>query len=172
MFDIQQHGLFKARHSKNPYTIGTAERKILMVFVYYVILAVIALLTFSISIRDLPSFIKEVLLYFNCESRGVDPTNPCDTSGYSQYFHTALLTSSYILLGIFPVFNLTFVINVRELKVFLEGRLPFLFKRSKGSCLRAAKFQVSDTPSSPSTTTMGMSSSTSQTPREKLTFKY
>lgn len=169
---LQQHGLFKARQSKNPYKIGTAERKILIVFVYYVILAVIALLSFSLTVRDGNTFITEVYKYFNCESKGVDPNNPCDTSGYRKVLHIALTSLSYILLGIFPVFNFLFVINVHELKSFLKRKFPFLFERPGKK--RAAKFQVStsETPSSTSSTTGMLSSSTPQTPRDKKSFKY
>ena len=156
----QQHGLFKARQSKNPYKVGTAERKILIVFVYYVILAVIALLAFSLTIRDADRFISEILRYFQCERKGVDPANPCDTSSYMIVLHVALTSLSYILLGIFPVVNFVFVINIQELKQYMKARFPFLFS---GLQRKSAKFQVSDIPASTSSTT-GMLSSTPLTP--------
>ena len=143
----------------------------MIVFVYYVILAVIALLAFSLTIRDGDRFIKEVLLYFQCESKGVDPANPCDTSGYTVVLNVALTSLSYILLGLFPVVNFIFVINVRELKLYLQDKAPFLFKI--GRKRKAAKFQVSDTPSSNSTSsTTGMLPSTPRTPRDNKNFKF
>ena len=165
----QQHGLFKARQSKNPYKIGTAERKILIVFVYYIVLAVIALLAFTMTIRDGERFTVEILNYFECERKGHDPDNPCDTSGYTRVLHVGLTSLSYILLGLFPMVNFTFVVNVRELKQYLRAKVPFLFKLPKR---KGAKFQVSDTSSSSTSSTTGMLPSTPAAAGEKKTFKY
>lgn len=167
---LQQHGLFKARQSKNPYKIGTAERKILIVFVYYIILVVIALTAFTLTIRDEEEFSSAVLRYFECESKGVDPDNPCDPSSYIKLLHIALTSLSYILLGLFPMVNFIFVISVRELKQYMRKQCPFLFKRPRR---KASKFQLSDTPSSTTSTQTGtMLPSTPQTPRDKKHFIY
>ena len=120
----QQHGLFKARQSRNPYKIGTAERKLLIVFVYYVVLAVIALTTFTLTSQDRERFTSALLYYFECESKGVDPNNPCDPNIYMKLEHVALGSLSYILLGLFPMVNLIFVISVQ----YLQKRCPCLFK--------------------------------------------
>ena len=104
--------------------IGTAERKILIVFVYYVFLAVFALLTFSLSIRNEDQFITEVLKYFKCESKGIDPDNTCDTNGYLKHRQVALISISHILLGLYPVVNLIFVINFQELKKHMKKWIP------------------------------------------------
>ena len=167
---MQQHGLFKARQSKNPYKIGTAERKILIVFLYYILLAVVALTAFTLTTRDGDGFYSAVLRYFECESKGVDPNNPCDQSSYTKQLHVALTSLSYILLGLFPMVNFIFVISVRELKQYLQKQCPVLFKRPKR---KAAKFQLSDTPSSTTSTQAGsMLPSTPQTPKEKKHFIY
>ena len=169
-FFLQQHGLFKARQSKNPYKIGTAERKILIVFVYYIILTVVALTAFTLTTRDGDEFTSAVFRYFECESKGVDPNNPCDPSGYIKLLHVALSSLSYILLGLFPMVNFIFVISVRELKQYMKKQCPFLFKRPRR---KAAKFQLSDTPSSTTSTQAGsVLPSTPQTPREKKHFTY
>ena len=137
---------------------------------YYVLLAVIALLAFSLTVRDSDTFTTEVLRYFECERKGIDPANPCDPSGYIMVLDVALTSMSYILLGLFPTVNFIFVINVRELKQYLEDKFPFLCKIPKR---KAASFQLSDTPSSASTSsTTGMLPSTPQTPKSKKTFKF
>ena len=119
---------------------------------YYVLLAIIALLAFSLTTRDAERFTFEVLRYFQCESKGIDPSNPCDNSGFLDVLHVGLTSLSYILLGIYPSVNFIFVINVQELKQYLKGRFPFLFGRTKR---KAAKF-VSDTPSASTSSTTGM----------------
>ena len=118
----QSHGLFKARQFKSPYKIGTAERKILIVFVYYVLLAAISLVAFSLSTRHSEQFIIKVLDYFTCESHGVNPDNHCDEkiNSYLKHRHVALLTLSHVLLGLYPVMNLIYVINTRELKLHVK----------------------------------------------------
>ena len=127
---LQQHGLFKARQSRNPYTIGTAERKLLIVFVYYVVLTVVALTAFTLIVQDAEKLISARLLYFQCESKGIDPDNPCDPNIHIKLDHVALTSLSYILLGLFPVVNFVFVISVRDLKETLRKRCPCLFNNT------------------------------------------
>ena len=126
---MQHHGLFKAslRQSKNK--IGTAERKLLIVFVYYVIVIVAALFGASLRVRDREHVNNEIQCYFQCESRGVDPSNPCDTSGYNNPVTITMSTISFILLGLFPLVNFIFVVNIGELKECCIGLFSCLFKK-------------------------------------------
>ena len=55
-----------------------AERKILIIFCYYVLLVVIALIAFTASTRTAVQFAAAVADYWRCELTGVDPENPCD----------------------------------------------------------------------------------------------
>ena len=135
---------------------------------YYVVLAVIALSAFTLTVRDEESFSLAVLRYFECERKGVDPNNPCDPSIYTKRLHIALTSLSYILLGLFPMVDFIFVINIRELKQYAQKQCPCLFKRPKR---KTAKFRPSDTPSSTSSTA-GILPSTLQTPRENKRFVY
>ena len=142
---MQHHGLFNTnlrQQSKDNFKFGVAERKILIVFVYYVVFTVIALLGFSLLIRDRERFLAEVLCYFQCESRGVDPDDPCDDSSYMNHVNVAMTTASYVLLGLFPLVNFVFVVNVRELKQHLKNLSLFLFKRPK----QKTNISLSDTP--------------------------
>ena len=129
-FYMQHHGLFKTslRQSKNK--IGTAERKILIVFVYYVIVIVVVVLGASLRVRDRDRTSNEIQCYFQCESRGVDPSNPCDTSGYFNIVTITMSTISFILLGLFPLVNFIFVVNIGELKEHCVKLFPCLFKKS------------------------------------------
>ena len=130
---LQQHGLFKARQSRNPYKIGTAERKLLIVFVYYVVLTVISITAFTLIVQDADRLLLARLRYFECERKGVDPNNPCDPNIHIKLEHVALTSLSYILLGLFPVVNFVFVISVRELKEQLQKWFPRLFKTNTQS---------------------------------------
>ena len=154
---MQQHGLFKARQSRNPHKIGTAERKILIVFVYYILLAVFAVLGFSLATRDAKRVTSGVIRYFECERKGVDPDNPCDTSGYENITNMYISLLSYILIGMYPLINFIYVIDVRELKQHLRDRFPSLFKGSELQKTTSTKIQCSS-----SNSTAGILSSYSQ----------
>ena len=97
-----------------------AERKILIIFCYYVLVVVIALIAFTVITRTIGQFAAAVADYWRCEVTGIDPENPCDelrASLVQEGFSFSVLTSfAYILLGISPAVHLVFVVNVSELK--------------------------------------------------------
>ena len=59
---MQHHGLFREK-SKQPFKIGTAERKILIIFSYYVLLATIAFTAFTVATRTVVQFAAAVADY-------------------------------------------------------------------------------------------------------------
>lgn len=115
---LQQHGLFKANKpsSRSSFRIGTAERKVLIVFCYYMVLAVVALTTFTISTRNDEVAIRIIAKHFICEQSGFDPEGSCDRSRVEEQGNPVWTTMSYILLGIFPIVNLIYAVNIQELK--------------------------------------------------------
>ena len=95
-----------------------AERKILIILCYYVLVVVIALIAFTAITRTVGQFAAAVADYWRCELTGVDPENPCNELRASlEGLQFPVLTScSYVLLGISPAVNLVFVVNISELK--------------------------------------------------------
>ena len=119
--------------------MGTAERKVLIVFVYYIFLSVVSLLTYSQSTRNGEHKIEELLSYFVCERRGVDPDHPCDTSGYKNYIVSVVLsTISFILIGLYSLLNFIYVVDFRDFKNLLK-RQPQSIKK----CFKCQKYSVS-----------------------------
>ena len=110
---VQHHGLLKAKQSKNPIKVGTAERKILIVFCYYIVFTVIAITAYTLDLRDRDKAIEEVVEYFICESTA--PENPCDTS-FRDFIHSEMTALAFVLLGFFPTALLVFVISVKDVK--------------------------------------------------------
>ena len=104
--------------SKHPFKVGAAERKILIIFCYYVLLGVIALTTFTVTTRNGALFGDAVTDYWQCEITGLDPENSCDRlrDSFEALTYPGLTSVSYILLGIFPAVNLIFAVNVKEIK--------------------------------------------------------
>ena len=113
---MQEYGLLKARKSKDVFQIGTAEKKILITFCYYVLLTVVVLTTFTIKTRNSELFVEELSNYFACEERGNDPNNPCDRNTFCQLSYPWLSAISFMLLYMLPVVNLVYVLNIKELK--------------------------------------------------------
>lgn len=113
---MQQHGLFKAKQFKNPYKIGVAERKLLIVFCYYIVSTVIALTAFADFARKSDIFAAELDNYFICELGGHDPTNPCDRARFEGILSATLIVFAYAVHGLLPTVNLIFVISFKDLK--------------------------------------------------------
>lgn len=131
-YQLQQQGLFRMKLSKQPFKIGTAERKVLIIFCYYVLLFVITLTTFTNFTRTFTDLGTKLAEYWQCELSGVDSENACDERKAS--FHapglTALSSISYILLGLLPAVNLVFAVNINELRQkfrTLCGRITKLY---------------------------------------------
>ena len=114
--NFQHHGLFKAKESRNPISFGTAEKKLLIILFYYLVLEVLGFLIFSLTQKSVDLLQEELQSYFVCESRGHNPDNPCDRSQFERlgYPTIAILSISIVLLA--PVANFVFVVNIQLLK--------------------------------------------------------
>ena len=121
---MQHHELFTESQGQSRNKISAAERKILIVFVYYVIITFFILLGLALNVRYRENFLSEIVSYFRCESKGVDPDNPCDASGFMNHVTLTMTSIVYVLLGLFPLVNFLFIVNVRLLKQHLEKWLP------------------------------------------------
>ncbi len=109
----------KADQDGNPLKLGTAEKKLLVIIVYYVLLAVLALTTFTIFSQTLPLFMKNLFDYFVCERNGSSESEPCDQGGFQDLTNPIPANMSFVLLAVNPWLNLVFALNIRELKEFL-----------------------------------------------------
>ena len=89
-----------------------------MVFCYYVLLDVLALMAFTITTRNIEQFEAAVTNYWQCELTGVDPENPCDAliASYREFSNPVLSSFAFLILGSSPAVNLIFAVNISELK--------------------------------------------------------
>ncbi len=107
---LQQQGFFsKVKSGKNS-NLTAAEKKLIFIFAYYIVFAVLTLVFYSLTISDLDNFLDAVTEYFKCEATGHNPDSPCPKS-YEQYKYPQIGATVYILMGFIPVVNLVFVIN-------------------------------------------------------------
>lgn len=101
---------------KTPIKIGPAERKILVVFLYYITLGAVALTAFTLATKYLSQNITATLQYFDCERSGYNSTCNLDITQFPS-----VTVAAYVLLGLFPAINLVFALNIRDLKSVLKG---------------------------------------------------
>lgn len=111
---VQQTGRLGGAQNRNPLKIGTAEKKLLVIIIYYILLAVLALTTFTIFSRTLPLFTKRLFEYFVCEQDGSGEV--CSQSGFQDLTNPAPANMSFVLLALNPWLNLIFTVNIKELK--------------------------------------------------------
>ena len=112
LFNFQHH---KAKESRNSFSFGTAEKKLLIVSFYYVVLEVLGFLSFSLLQRN-GDLQEELQIYFMCESQGHNPDNPCDRSRFEQLNFSIIYILSISIVLLTPVVNFVFVVNVKLLK--------------------------------------------------------
>lgn len=80
------------------------------------VLSVVALTTYTLSTANAPNSASQLLAYFICEQDGYQESDPCNRESFRQLAHPELITIVYVSLGIFPVVNLIYVVNIRELR--------------------------------------------------------
>lgn len=99
----------------------TAEAKVLVVIVYYMILGVVVLTIFTNSITDLGDLTTATREYFRCEGPGTGNATACESERkeVERMVNIVPTTIAFVLLGLYPVFNLVYTVNVKELKTQL-----------------------------------------------------
>ena len=94
----------------------TAEKKLVVVFCYYVVIAVFTLTSFTLLTRNSTQFVSSVEQNFLCEQGGHNPSNPCSLSDIESLSYPAVNTLTYILIALLPFVNLLYTVNIQELK--------------------------------------------------------
>ena len=114
---LQEQGLFHSTLPKSSLIhVSTAEKKLLIVFTYYIFLYVISELNFTLAIQIADSLQTKVFSYFICEKNGCDPSAPCDRSGFENLLNHGIILLSSILSFLAPAVNFVFVVDYQELK--------------------------------------------------------
>ena len=96
----------------------TAEAKVLVVIMYYIILGVVVLTIFTVYTSDVEDFAEAALKYFNCERSGPGNATICQSElEHVQRFVDVIPTTiAFVLLGFYPIFNLVYTVNIKELR--------------------------------------------------------
>ncbi len=119
---LQQHGLFRPKaSSKTSSKVSVAEKKLLLVFLYFFLFTVVSYTGFSLFHRKVERYNTELMTYFQCEENGHDPANPCDRSRIERLSFPGATAIAYILIELSPLVNFVFIINFRDLKTVIES---------------------------------------------------
>ena len=94
----------------------TAKIKLLVIFSYYFLYLAITQTALTISLRNQPKFEARLATYFSCELTGMVPGKTCERS-FERLTDSAAIAISFLILGLYPMVNLVFVVNVKELKM-------------------------------------------------------
>ena len=109
-------------HIKKILKYHSGEVKVLIVSVYFAILALFIITTFTIhKVQHLPRFLSDITSYFMCEATGT--LRDCDKP-IPALQRRILSIVTFSLVGLFPVVNLIFVLNIRELKQKILKHFP------------------------------------------------
>ena len=95
------------RHSRQRVLISPAERKVFVVFLYYLFFGVFQLTTHSLLIKDIDPNIMVVHAFSQCQRSGINESCSLDTKYIEMW---SLFTN--IVLFLLPVINLYFAMNI------------------------------------------------------------
>lgn len=101
--------------SKSPMKLGTAEKKIIIVFSYYLVLEVVALASFVLNSQTSDEFSYSLSYYFACESK-LPGRCDCYRNSALQFTFSGLSDTAYILFALYPLVNLVYAVEFNELK--------------------------------------------------------
>ena len=93
------------------FIVGTAEKKLLLVFLYFFLLAVVSYTGFALFHRKVERYSNELMTYFECEKHGLDPMNPCSRDALEHLAFPGATAVAYVLVELAPIVNFVFIIN-------------------------------------------------------------
>ena len=111
----------KCKDSRRPALFSPAERKIFIVFLYYLLAGALNLTTFSLYVRDIAYNFTALADYFSCQRSGL---NDSCTLGTKKYPLWALF--SFIVIFLFPVVNLYFSLKLDDFRVLFKFCIRFV----------------------------------------------
>ena len=119
-------------HIKKVLKLHSGEVKVLVISCYFTIFAVFIITTFTINnVLKQAKLISAIMNNFACEATGT--VNECDRS-FVDLRGDIFSILTFVLIGLFPIVNLIYVLNIRELK----QKISMHFSKSKQQILRSS----------------------------------
>ena len=119
---LQHHGLLRERQnigmkkSALP-PISDAERKLILSFLYYLILGIVATVSLSSSSKNKNEISLKLKDYFLCRSSATVPAYICQhfKDEADLLMNTGLIAAPFTLIALFPIIHLFYVITISSL---------------------------------------------------------
>jgi hypothetical protein len=120
LWRIRMHMTNSIHSTRKTVLFSPAERKIFVVFLYYLFSGVLQLTIFSITTANLSKTIDDFNAYFNCQRSGEDSLCSLDTKQAPFWSLFA-----FIVLFLFPAINLYFAMKIGDFKLVYDlcGRI-------------------------------------------------
>ena len=125
---LQHHGLLRERQNVGVKKsalppISDAERKLILSFLYYIFVGVIATVSMSISLKNAINIRLKFEEYFLCIGAGTVPDYICQPlkDEADHFLTTELIAIAFALITLFPITH-----------VFYVGTFSYLFRRQNG----------------------------------------
>jgi len=134
---IQQHIQKKISKSTTTLQIGKVSTKLIIVLIYYIVLVSVTLSSLTVSLRNFDTLKEAMIRYFSCEVMGQN--EQCSLNDIHSLSHPFLLASSYIFICLFPVFQLIYVINIKEIK---DGLRKWKVIKVRGKTIELSKMEL------------------------------
>ena len=98
--------------------MSTAELKILITFLYYMI-ALGSVLGLSSLGTVGPKFTDELFRYLSCEATGIVPGKVCERT-FQRLSTEIPVNLALVLLGLYPAVNILYILNLTKIKRWLS----------------------------------------------------
>ena len=128
------------------FSLSTAEKKLLIVFCYYILTQVVVLVYFSRTQQVGPKLGRRIVSYFSCEQSGYDPSKPCSRSSFETLINPALATLAFTLALLLPVISFVFVVDCGMLKKKISDVKTHFQSLSNGLESTSGKEQTKEKP--------------------------
>ena len=113
---------------------------------YYIILAAIDLIAFSITSTLLERLQNAIRDNWLCEAVRTDPNQSCPREFESIRLTEAFSFITYCLLGLFPLVNLLFAVNIQEVKEKFKRWCTTYDSRSRTASTSLGATAIPDSP--------------------------
>ena len=116
---------------------GSADKKVFIVFCYYVILGVVSLVAFELNSKTSTQFISSLATYFACER---ETPGKCESYRKTaiNFTYPGISDAMYIILALYPLVNLVYAFDFHGFKHACSSFLqpsqvssPIIGKKSK-----------------------------------------
>ncbi len=113
----------KCKNIRQQLRMNKPEIKILLALCYYIFLGAFILAALTVPASNYSQYVKAVSDYFHCESTGFNPNKKVCERNFEEFDGRTVFTIGLCFLGMFPIFNLLYILNVQEIKKILSRPL-------------------------------------------------